>query len=584
MNNKILILISIIWLLFSCSSKIIHYPSINKVDAFERSSTFSIPSDRNKELLEYNAALFQPVIVNVPSLDELPVVAMLGEKIFLSIDLENKHSLKKDFTISLENSNFSNFKCFRILPLSNWYTEGNKSSDTLEYIPDALFSLNKTAVSSYSFDILGLEKVQLFLEMEGSEIGKDKIIIKLKSNGDSKGKEMEFPVNVIEDKNQKPKFNSIIFNQNNQQSGSDLVNTWADVGFTHLQVNYIPTIYFKEDGSPTGSVVNKTSNSTGFRNTAYPWVKKGGSILLFWESRYDKVAPLGNGEYLKPFTRHWYKAYKFLIEEQYRLLKLYEPTLTKDQIVIYLADEFRAVDVSGKTFKVNQLSEFSKFLERELSEFKTLVTYGYKSNEKSVELLSGIDIQVPHINLPQQAQLGDKLINPTKVYKAINNESKWMYSVEQGKHSSLERFRFLPMISVLHKYEGFSWYAFIDHSGSTWSAADGNRLDYSFFYHNDPSNAIYKYWNSRLKTDEYLSSSLRLKAIEKGLTNARILKFLINNKGCLSKEQQDKLNSILKILSEFDILGINKIQFSEEVILKCRRIEISLRLLQSELN
>lgn len=568
-----------------CSSQKEISINISKQAPLQKRTIITVPENRETELKAYNKAQFHPTIVNTSFDNKLSQVSVVGEKIFLSINFDNNQNTNRNFTISLKNSNFKNFKSYRIIPLSNWYTEANKNRDTLEYIPDALFLLKKKSLNSYTFDLLSNEKAQLFLEIEGLDVGNQDVNILIKSKDDSKGQELLFPVIILENKTQSNRFNSIVFNNTNQQSGVKLVETWKDTGFTHLQVNYVPTVYFTTNGDPIGSVVPNTSNSTGFRNTAYPWVKKGGSILLFWESRYDIIAPLENGDYIKPFTRSWYKAYKFLIEEQYRLMQLYDSSIKKDQVVIYVVDEFKSANMKDKIFTVDQLAEFSKFLEKELPEFKTLVTYGYRSDERSVTLLTGIDIQVPHINLPRNAKLDEKKIKPTTVYKSLNKDkSKWMYSVEKGKLSSLERFRYLPMISVSNGYEGFSWYAFVDHTGSTWNAVDGNTLDYSLFYHRESSNLIYKYWSTRLGTTEYLSPSLRLKAIERGLMNAKILQSLIDKKEYLPLDKQDQLTLILKILSKFDIQGFNNIQFDQVMKEKCLDIEVDLRRLQSELN
>lgn len=140
------------------------------------------------------------------------------------------------------------------------------------------------------------------------------------------------------------------------------------------------------------------------------------------------------------------------------------------------------------------------------------------------------------------------------------------------------------MIAVAHGYKGYSWYAFTDHAGSTWYATDLNRLDYSMYYNSEPNNPIYSYWSSRMGTNEYLTSSLRLKSIEKGLLNASILENILSKKDSLSKNQRYRLDEILQILLEYNVTYTEKPSFSEAYHNKCKEIEISLRLLQSELN
>lgn len=578
-------LLILLFFLYSCSNKETFKYQVKTIHPLKKTTTIvTVSSNRGDLYNSYNNGEFHPKIEVLESSNFLPTVSVIGEKLFFSVVLEGSVEKNEQLTVALTNTNFSKFKCYRVLPVSDWYSEANKNKTSLEFIPDALFALKSFSNNHFSFDVESGEKVQLFMEMEGLSTGKHRVDIKFSSLKNNGVYNLSFPVEVVKDNSSDFKINSIIFNNINLQSGQYVVDTWKEVGFTHLQINYVPTIYFNSDGDPQGSIISNSSSSTGFRNTAYPWLKNGGSILLFWESNYDKVAPLKNGEYLKPFTTPWYKAYKFILEEQFRLLKELYPRISKDNIIIYVADELKSVDVENKKFTVNQLREFSVFLENELPEFKTLVTYGYRSDIASVNLLSGIDIKVPHINLPESTLLLKKKINPTGIYAELKNQNKWMYSVERGRLSSLESFRFNPMIAVAHGYEGYSWYAFVDHGGSTWYATDLNRLDYSMYYHAESNNPIYSFWSSRMGTNEYITSSLRLKAIERGLLNASILQNILSERDYLSKNQLLRLDEIIKVLLEHKILDPKKSTLSEAYQNKCKEIEISLRLLQSELN
>ncbi|WP_299764740.1 hypothetical protein [uncultured Dokdonia sp.] len=583
--SEVIFVFIIIFLFNACASQKVFDSQIDKSKPLKKKVTKTYPISRDLEILKYNKGEYTAPINSIKEDVSHVETVLLGERLVLSITIKAEPNKNGVYKIQLNDNRFSYFKVFRIIPISNWYVEGNAYKKELEYIPDALYALPQKSSNSFVFNKEPNEAVQLFIELEAAEPLDDMVAFSIYDILDKSSKDILFPVRVL--KTKKDALNtlpSVIFNYVNLSSNDMPVETWIQTGLSDLQVNYVPTIYFDKQGNALTSIDLTTASSTGFRNTAYPWIKKGGNILLFWDNRYDKIAPLKTGGYIKPFTIPWKKAYKHLVLKTFEDLKNKFPSTNPDQISIYLADELAGFERSDKKYTLAQLQDLAVFIENELPDFKTLITYGYLSDSKSVKMLSGIDIHMPHIQLPELKKYKAFEVEPQSVYKSLKNKSgeKWMYSVETGKSSPLYKFRYYPMIAVAYQYEGYSWYAFADHAGSTWDATDGNRLDYSLYYHAEPKNSIYSYWNKRIGTSDYLTSSLRLKAIERGLISARILKTLISQELLLSKKQLIELKNIIENLREYDITSPQKPLFTKYHNDSYGDIERRLRILYNE--
>lgn len=574
-------------MLFSCASTYnVDKLLIEKALPLNRTTILTAPENKIIEIKNYNNASFFPQIPIQDNYSGEVLVAGLGESIFLSLLISNDNMNNLDYSLSIDDDRIIQFKAFRVLPVSNWYLEGNLNRSEMEYVPDALFALPEVTSRKFNFNIKPKECIQLFVELSSYSSFTGNISLKLVELNTKLTNIVQYPVKFLDyDLKSLETFPSIIFNYVNLSSNEAPVKSWLQTGLTDLQINYIPTMYFDNYGNPTSNIELGTSSSTGFRNTAYPWIEKGGRVTLFWDSRYDKVAPIRGGGYLKPFTAPWKRAYKHLLNKLYKELQIKFPKIQDDQLRIYLADELSSFNRSDKSYTTDELIDFSKFLEFEFPQFKTMVTYGYLSDASSVNMLEGIDIKIPHVNLPFKKNFESKIINPQSVYLSLKNKKieKWFYSVERGKTSDLYRFRFFPMLSVVMGYESYSWYAFADHSGSTWLAADGNRLDYSLYYHAEPKNKVYNYWKSRIGTSDYMTSSLRMKAIERGLVNARLLKTIIRNKENLDLDGLIHLQGIIEILKKYNLESVNPLNLSQEDENKCKEIEISLRFLYAQI-
>ncbi len=563
-------------LLNACSTISVKSIEVNRVSTYSKNP---IKITENIDVLKtaYNDGNYVANSIKDLLIEQDTLIVLNNEKAQFSYYLEN--ITDKEIEVSI-NSSATAIVVYRLLPVSDWYSEGN-NRPYMEFYPDALFRINPLLLEN-GLKLNPKERIQLFIETELKGTGVQDVDVQFKTNQDQLIN-TRITVNKLKVATPSSSFNSIIFNQINLQSGSGVLDTWQETGFTHLQVNYIPTVIFDKYGNPTTNEINhKTSNSTGFRNTAYPWIRKGGTVLLFWEPRYQKLALTASGNYLKPFTTEWLNAFKNLIHIiRQDLIKKYSST-THDQIVLYLADEVTRL---RKKDELNGYKKLSTFIEREIPNLKILLTFGYYSDKSIVDSFEGIDIYVPHILMPDKREIKGVYISPQSVFQSakIFNNEKWMYSIEAGKKAPLYKFRALPVIAAAQGYKGYSWYSFADHAGSTWYAADGKRLDYSLYYHREPKNPIYNYWSDRLVTQDYLTRTLRLKAIKKGLVDAKIVRWLIESKHHFKKEDVSIINNLLKKLQNIDIESRSESSLNESSVYNMPVSSEKLRLLYSRL-
>jgi len=220
-----------------------------------------------------------------------------------------------------------------------------------------------------------------------------------------------------------------------------------------------------------------------------------------------------------------------------------------------------------------------------MPEFKTLLTYGHYTDQAMVDSFDGIDIHVPHIRMPKERIKNRIKVDPRTVYKSLKlkQSEKWMYSIESGKKADLFKFYLLPAIAASQGYKGFSWYSFADHAGSTWDATDGKRLDYSLYYHKEVKNDIYNYWSDRLETKDYLTSSLRLKALEKGLMDAKLICWLQQNITSFALNDQNEIEALLGVYQNINIETDSEQKLTESHLEKASSSSRNLRLLYARL-
>ena len=124
-----------------------------------------------------------------------------------------------------------------------------------------------------------------------------------------------------------------------------------------------------------------------------------------------------------------------------------------------------------------------------------------------------------------------------------------MYNVESGINADIKHFRCAPMIGAAKGYTGFSWWAFISHSGSTWSANRNTSLNYSLYYAKEPMNQVHNMWT--VGTDfesQPFYSSMRLLAAEAGLKDANLILYLSANLQKMSRHDKNRFEAIINQL------------------------------------
>lgn len=530
----------------SCGNKNIQNIKINRVDDFSK-NVIEIDDAQGLIQRNYNAGNYLPNVVEHFKKLQDTLVILREEQISFSYDIINNSESKVVITLDVSSPKSTTY---RVLPISDWYSEGNPNKKFMEFYPDALFRINNDLLQ-HGLAIEPKEHARIRIGINDLAIGSQKVELTFTLNKQIHKEYVN--INVLDVLSPTNEFNNIVFNQINQQSNNELVSIWKETGFTHLQVNYIPTVTFDKKGNPLQKKIDhSTSNSAGFRNTAYPWIREGGTILLFWEPRYDKLAPLESGSYLKPFSPEWLNAFRNLIHIIHQDLTQNYPNSSNDQLILYLADE---VSRFRETEEKNGYIQLSKFLEREIPNLKTLLTYGHYTDKSVVDSFEGIDYHVPHIRMPSVRSRNGINVLPQTVFKSnkLEKSKKWMYSIERGKRAPLYKFYALPAITAAQGYTGFSWYSFADHSGSTWDATDGNRLDYSLYYYKELKNPIYRYWSKRLKTEDLVVNSLRLEAIKKGISDAKIIRWLMESKSRFIGNDRLIVDGLLLDLQNIDI-------------------------------
>ncbi len=478
----------------------------------------------------------------------IKMTSLLGESRTVVFDISNEEN-KENTTYTIETNLPRNWnqQIYRQALLNEWYST-NKNVDNVKFIGDPLLKINPSD-DKIKINLRPNETARLVLDFTVHDSIVNEIEIKVKSKKTKKTKKIR--LTVLNINKPETEFSSIIFNSHNIQSNGEFIDICNDAGFTHLQANYIPTVYFDKKGNPIGDINLATTNSTGYRNTVFPWVKNGGKILIFWQPRYQTLAPTKDGNYLTPFTDSWLNAFSNLLKIVSTDLKTRFKSFDSNDMVVYIADEF------STTAKKNNRADYIKLLnhlKKKNPNTKTFLTYGFYSNKTDVNLLGkAADISCPHFLMPKKVVRNKKKYNPSSLKDAMKSlrlkkSQNWTYHVAKGKSSDIREFLYLPSIAVIKDYSSFSWWGFLSHSGSTWTADDLNQIDYSFVYLKEEKNAIYNQWktndNSRFIT------SMRIKAIRLGILNAKILQTLIENKNKLSQKNQTKLNKLIKVLAE----------------------------------
>lgn len=545
---KLLFTITFISLVMSCS--IGQNFQAKRIAKYERIiDTIRIDKSIKKQelnLINNGAVNFKPK-VNFTDSKTGEILLLKNEYNFITYQISNITSNKIKLVLSTNLTEKNKFAFFEQAQLNDWYSSSIYKDD-INIFGDPLIELSKSDKGESKLLLDSNEAKVVTLYFFTNDRVNDEIILNIKNK--SVNKSVKTNVKFINENVPKSNFNSIAFNSINASVGNDLVDLFKRNNHTHLQVNYIPFMLFDKRGNKLSGIDDGNPNTKGFRDTAVNWVRAKGKILLFWEPRVDRLAPMKDGKYIKPFTKPWYNAYKNLMLELMVYLKKYNPEITKEDVLIYMADE---VSSTLKNKDYTGFQKLTKHLKKELPQIKILTTFGSYSTINDFKTLEKSDIYIPHYTQKDEIKRGNLTYFPKQTLVEINKKTdkkKWTYLVARGKTENLSSFYIYPILATLKGYEGFSWYSFLDHKGSSWIANDKKRLDYSLVYIREPKNKIYQaLHNNTTSKSNYYIPSIRLISAGQGLTNASLLFYILNNENKLSKNNKKKLDRLVYSLN-----------------------------------
>lgn len=509
------------------------------------------------------------------------IEALVGESKLIAFEVKNNSQQPlRAINISIKGGSALNVVAYQQGLVNEWYGSTNMKNSSLTFYGDPLLKLGAQNATYSIQNLRAQEAVRIVLEVTGNKSSSGTLNVQVKAG--NVNKDLQYNYKVLNKKIPAIEFASIAYNMLNLSAGAGLNNVLKETGFTHLQVNPIPVMSFSKNGEPISNGIDQTKpNSKSFRDIANNWVKSGGKLALYWQPRYQHLAPLANGGYIPPFTSAWNTAYVNLLREVINYLKKGASQFDESQLLIYLADEISEADFNKKGYSLKMLLETNNVIKRAFPNIKTMVTFGFYSGDSEVNtLLGGVDITTMHSKMPSKANAAGRSYNPyaTKVNYAakiarLPRSTSWNYNVEGGVISDIRDFWFLPAVSASAGSTGFSWWAFASHRGSTWTVNQSNGLNYSMYYGNEPKNEVFKLWTKGLPTQDLFIPSLRLKAAEAGLLNAKLI-LAIKNKQLNASDRQ-YFTSLTNRLKKID--GASKENMSFPTIKEIEEIGNSLR-------
>lgn len=509
---------------------------------------------------------------NKPNNDVL--TALIGENQFVELSITNTSKTNRQFQITTNFPDSWNLAIRKRVMLPDWYSfdQGNPK---IYYYGDALPLLNKIN-RTWTLPVSSGEVANIILDYEVNSKSNAPLEIRVKDMGSGKITTCQLNLKVLEKRFPSTvPFNSIAFNSNNDYSYTEFTQTLKKYEFNILVVNYVPQITFDRNGNIVVPIKKEASQTQGFISTAIPWIKQGGKIALFWQPRYNKFALTRDGNSLPIYSSSWNRAFVNEVLASVQLIKSHYPALKNEQIILYVADEITSRKYDGDiSEEVKGIQSLLKYIKQQIPQFKTLVSFGYISYPKDINaVMPYTDILLPHFIMPESyTEYAPQSYNPALAFKERfsqyrNNQQCWLYMVEKGKSSPLPNFTVLPMLAVLKKAIGLSWYAFSDRRGSSWISNDGGRLDYGLFYLKEPNVSLYTQSVKGLSNAERIIPSIRLVGAKIGIQNAKLLQYLLENRGKLNRSGQEQLNKIVSRLKTlFDIYDQPKKNFESENI------------------
>lgn len=485
--------------------------------------------------------------------------AVVNDLQFFSLDIADNSKGNSQYVVSTNIPASWSLEVRRQALLSDWYSSYHGVAG-ITYWGDAMPQLKQEG-NNWTIPVKKGETVRLnfgFKVLNALNMPVQ-VVIQNRATGERILKNI--PLTVYNKKMPAVDFSSIVFNSDNTVSYPLLINTCTRYGFTHMQVNYIPEYLYDANGNIVGTLNLNSTQTLGFMQTAIPWVQQGLPVLFFWQPHFaTKNGFIQSGE-------AWQRAYVNTVQQAVNMLKQQYPSFRNDQVILYVYDEIGSSSyATAPSQPVKDARSCLAYLKKNLPQFKRLVTFGYNSFPADIDMIKPeTDILVPHFIMPEklEATYAPASYSPAANFKQqftskTTRQAYWAYMVEPGKSADIRDFRMLPMLAALNGYSGFSWYAFCNSSGWSWVGHDGDMMDYGLYYRQEVGVPLYDYWTKGINQSEAVIPSIRSMAAGAGIQDAKILRYLTENKARLSAQAAATLKSITSLLQSVNDTRLNQ--------------------------
>jgi len=574
------ILITIL-VLYSTAIKVDAQISINRVSPSAMimdSIAVKAGSDKTALINKVNAGNYKIKHSGIGKLYDKPLFMLNGEYQALAFDITNRYPFAKSLKIGTDIPPACSPEVRRQVQLYDNYSALPQFS-FLRFYGDALPSLLK--VNNYwqlNIDAGETIRINIYLKSDASSL-KNKTTITISVSNESGKIEGSSKVNCSVSTKTLPgqAFNSVIYGNDYLKTTTALINEWKKDGLTHLLAAPLPYAEFDKKGNIQGAFQENKGETSLFHAMADPWVRQSGKIAVFWQARYDKMAPVkGGSSFLQPYSDQWMKAYTDRLSLVYRDFKKINPSFDSTDLIIYVADELSSLQLkNAPSAQVKNIARLLQYLHSKCPGFKTTITLWNNAFPADVAaIIPYVDIIVPYAqftwklnNEPNYdpaiiikkslyslygSAIGTARVDAITSNKSIQSHAvpgylplMWSYFIG----GSVMDMRVQALYAALLGKEGHSWWAFADTKGSSWVSNDGNgKMDYTMYYKKESSNPLYNLYVPD-KSEEVIPS-LRLKAAMSDLQDARLLQFLISNQQKLSASDKKAFQSIVNSLEK----------------------------------
>ena len=357
------ILIAILVLCYA-ATKVDAQILINRVSPSEViMDSVSVKTGSNKTALinKVNAGSYKVIHSNIGKVYDKPLFMLDGEYQAIAFDITNKYAATKILKITTDLPAVCTPEIRRQIQLYDNYSS-LPQLPFLRFYGDALPSLLK--VNNYWQLNIGAGetiRINIYFRSDATAL-KNKTTINIYANDEKNKTEASLKVTCSVSTKTLPQqaFNSVIYGNDYLKTTPALINEWQKTGFTHLLVAPLPYAEFDKNGNIQGTFQDAKGETTLFHSMADPWVKQNGKIAIFWQARYDKMAPVkGGSSFLQPYSAPWMKAYTDRLSLIYSYFKKINPSFDSTDLIIYVADELSSLSLkNAPSAQVKNIARF----------------------------------------------------------------------------------------------------------------------------------------------------------------------------------------------------------------------------------